>query len=219
MAEKPDKPAPAPAPAAEAAAPAEGGAKGGGIAGFLPLIVALVLGPAISFAVAQFVLLPKFKAEVAAAVAQQNPGEGGEPGHEPAAAKKPEPTKPAAHGDAKKPAGGHGDKKGDPKAVATEGPNAYKFDNVVVNLAGTMGTRYLKASFLVSGKNNLNELFEARKPELYDVTLNLLGSLTLADLEEVGSRNLIRARLMNAYNEALGGRIVEQIYFSDFIVQ
>lgn len=221
MAEKPDKPAPAPA---ADAAPAEGAAKGGGIAGFLPLIVALVLGPAISFAVAQFVLLPKFKAEVAAAVAQQNPGEGGEPGKEPAAsghgeAKKPEPAKPAAHGEAKKPAGGHGEKKGEGKGVATEGPNAYKFDSVVVNLSGTMGTRYLKASFLVTGKNNLNELFESRKPELYDVTLNLLGSLTLADLEEVGSRNLIRARLMNAYNEALGGRIVEQIYFSDFIVQ
>lgn len=217
MAKEPEKPAPAP----EAAAPAEGAAapaKGGGIMGFVPLILALVLAPAISWALAQYVLFPKLKAQLAAA-----PAAGGEHGAAPAdehvAPAKAEPAKkpePKAHGEAKKPEkGGHGEA----KAVATEGPGAYRFDSVVVNLAGTMGTRYLKASFLVTGKDTLNERFEELKPQLLDVTLNTLGSLTLADLEEVGSRNLIRARLVSAYNEILGARIVEQIFFSDFVVQ
>lgn len=224
MAEKPEKAAPAP----EAAASADGAApaKGGGIMGFLPLILALVLAPAISWAMAMFVLLPMIQKKVAASLPA--PTEGGEHaaaspggdahGAKPAETKKPE--KPA-HGEAKKPekaAGGHGAKPGE-AAAATEGPNSYKFDSVVVNLAGTMGTRYLKASFLVLGKDVLNESFEARKPELLDATLNTLSSLTLADLEEPGARNLIRARLVNAYNELLGARVVEQIYFSDFVVQ
>ncbi|MBK8477738.1 MAG: flagellar basal body-associated FliL family protein [Opitutaceae bacterium] len=82
-----------------------------------------------------------------------------------------------------------------------------------------MGTRYLKTSFLLTGKSNLRELFEERQPQLLDATLNTLGSLSLADLEEIGSRNLIRARLISAYNEVLGVRVVEQIFFSDFVVQ
>jgi flagellar FliL protein len=110
-------------------------------------------------------------------------------------------------------------KKGEGAGAAGEGPGSFKFDNVVVNLSGTMGTRYLKTSFLITGKENLRELFEERQPQLLDATLNTLGSLTLSDLEEVGSRNLIRARLIAAYNEVLSVRVVEQIYFSDFVVQ
>jgi hypothetical protein len=65
--------------------------------------------------------------------------------------------------------------------------NTYAFENIVVNLAGTMGTRYLKASFLVTGADpTLRGQFEANKPRMLDVTLNVLSSLTLSDLEEAG---------------------------------
>ena len=48
---------------------------------------------------------------------------------------------------------------------------------------------------------------------------SLLSSLTLADLEEVGAKNLIRERLVASYNQALGRKVAEQVYFSDFVVQ
>jgi len=211
-AEKTEKPEAAAAPAAASAAPeASSAPKGGGTAGFLPLIIALVLAPVISWVVAEFVLLPRFKSQLLAAAGGEQQaavspaGEHGESESKPAA-KKPE---------AKKAEG----KKGEHAAATAGGPGSYQFDNIVVNLSGTMGTRYLKTSFLITGKENLNELFEKRHPELLDATLNTLGSLTLADLEEVGSRNLIRARLISAYNEVIGVRVVEQIYFSEFVVQ
>ena len=209
-AEKSEKPEAAAAPAPEAATP-----KGGGIAGFIPLIIALVLAPVISWVVAEFVLLPRMKQQLAAVVPTAPAGE-----HAPAAAAASashgEAAKPEAKSEGKKPEAkkaGHG---GGGEAASAEG---YKFENVVVNLSGTMGTRYLKTSFLVTGRENLRGLFEERQPQLLDATLNTLGSLTLADLEEVGSRNLIRARLIAAYNEVLGVRAVEQIYFSEFVVQ
>ena len=203
-AEKSEKPeAPAAAPATDAAAP-----KGGGIAGFIPLIIALVLAPVISWVVAEFVLLPRMKQQLAAAIPAAPAGEHGAaaPAAAGTAVAKPEAKKP----EAKKAGHGGGE------AASAEG---YKFENVVVNLSGTMGTRYLKTSFLVTGRENLRGLFEERQPQLLDATLNTLGSLTLADLEEVGSRNLIRARLIAAYNEVLGVRAVEQIFFSEFVVQ
>ncbi len=210
MSEKSDKPD---AAAAGGAAPEAAAPKGGGAAAFIPLIVALVVAPVLSWAVAEFVLVPRMKAQLVAAVGAEG---GGAASHGAVAGGDTHASAAPAH-EAKKPKkeGGHGGG----EAAAEDGPGSYRFESVVVNLAGTMQTRYLKTSFLVTGKGNLNELFEGRKPQLLDATLNTLGSLTLAELEEVGSRNLIRARLIAAYNEILGVRVVEQIYFSDFVVQ
>ncbi|GEM_PF-147800 len=213
--EKPEAAAPAAAPAAAEAAPAP---KGGGVAGFLPLIIALVLAPVLSVVVFKFFLLPDMKKQLLASVGGEHAAAAPEAGEshatEPKAeAKKAEGKKP----EAKKAEGKKAEHGG--AGASAEGPGSYQFDNIVVNLSGTMGTRYLKTAFLITGKENLRELFETRHPELLDATLNTLGSLTLADLEEVGSRNLIRARLIAAYNEVIGVRVVEQIYFSEFVVQ
>jgi flagellar protein FliL len=184
------------APAGDAAAPA---AKP--LAALIPVIAVVVLAPVLSFAVGQFVLIPQLKKQVAAMPA----GEEGAPAEAHA--------EPAAHG-----GHGGGDKKGE---AAAAGPgNSYDMENIVVNLAGTMGTRYLKTSFLVTGSDkNLRATFESNKPKLVDITLNVLSSLSLADLEEAGAKNLIREKLMLSYNQALGRRVVEQIYFADFVVQ
>jgi flagellar FliL protein len=206
MAAKPEAP-----PAAAAAAPADAAAapkKSGGMMGTLiPVVVVIVLAPAISWAVAQFVIVPQLRKGLAAPAAEGEhaaPAEG-----EHAAA-------PAEHAPAKAEKGGHG-KKGEAAAGAG---NTYAFENIVVNLAGTMGTRYLKASFLVTGADpTLRGQFEANKPRMLDVTLNVLSSLTLSDLEEAGAKNIIREKLGAAYNQALGRKVAEQIYFSDFVVQ
>lgn len=200
---------------AHGAAPAAGG---GGMKAMMPAIIGIVLAPVITFAVANFVLLPKFKASVAAAVAG---GEGGEA----AAGEHGGEKKAEGHGEKKaeakpeKKAEGHGEKKGEKKGEGGGG-EGYKFDNIVVNLSGTMGTRYLKATFLITGsKADLVEQFTEAKPQLTDVTLAVLSSLTLADLEESGSKNIIRERLIAAYNQALGSKVAENLYFSEFVVQ
>jgi len=203
-------PAPAPAPAAGADAPAQPSK----IAALLPIILVVVLAPVASWGVAQFVILPQFEKKLAAAVAKEG-GEGGEHG---AAAAEHGEAAPAEHGkEAKKEEGGHG-KKGEGGGGGAA--NNYEFTNNVVNLAGTMGTRYLKTSFIVTGKDaGLREYFNRDKAKMVDVTLNVLSSLSLADLEEAGAKNIIREKLVNAYNQAIGKKVAEQVYFSDFVVQ
>lgn len=201
--------APAAAGAKDAAAPAAAPAAAGpkGIAAFIPLVAVVILAPALSWAVGQFVLLPQLKKELAVPLDPK--------------------TVAAAHAGAETPAaeeaGGEGKdgkegkgKKGEPGAA----PNSYEFTNVVVNLAGTMGTRYLKTTFQVQGSDKgLRGTFEGKKAQLLDVTLNVLSALSLSDLEEAGAKNLIREKLIAAYNQALGKKVVEQVYFSDFVVQ
>ena len=192
--------------AAPEAAPSAAPAKKGGIGAWIPVIVALVLAPVATWGTVEFVLLPRLQKKIAAA------GPAGEHG----AAQDGPAAEAPAHGS--KPGKDGKEAKGKEAGGAA---GTYEFQNVVVNLAGTMGTRYLKTSFLVTGAPNttIRGAFEAAKPRLTDVTLNVLSSLTLADLEEPGAKNVIREKLVMAYNQALGKRVADQVYFSDFVVQ
>ncbi len=200
MATKPEAAAPAPAPQAAAQAPSAE-ARPSAIKSLMPVILVVVLAPVVSWAVAQFVILPQFEKKLSKIVATAPAAEAGAAA-EPAAATE---------------GGGesHEGKKG-----AAGAANSYEFANVVVNLSGTMGTRYLKTTFKVVGKDNtLRATFESNKDKLLDVTLNVLSSLSLADLEEVGAKNIIREKLINSYNQALGKKTADQVYFTDFVVQ
>ena len=200
----------APSSAAPAAAPAGGtppsaaatpaaaaAAQTGGFKAWLPTLATILLAPACTWAVGQFVLIPQLQKKLTAApVTEQASAE-------------------TAHGE-----GGHGGHGGKEGKEGKDGSPNYEFQNVVVNLAGTMGTRYLKTTFLVTGAEaNIKSVFETNKPRLTDVTLNVLSSLSLSDLEEPGAKNVLREKLVAAYNQALGRKVAEQVYFSDFVVQ
>jgi flagellar protein FliL len=179
------------APAA-AGAPAGPAPARGALSAWLPVIAAILLSPVATWATVEYVLLPQMQKKLAAPL--------------PADAEKSAAATEAEGGK------GHSGKAG-----ASPG---YEFSSVVVNLSGTMGTRYLKTTFLVTGPDaDIKGVFEAAKPRLTDITLNVLSSLTLADLEEPGSKNVIRERLVTAYNQALGRKVAEQVYFSDFVIQ
>jgi flagellar FliL protein len=169
------------APAAAPAAPVGGT----DLKSWLVALAVIVIAPAVSWATAQYVMLPHLRKELS------------EPAPAPEAGESPRP-------------------KGEGKDAA---PPSFEFSNMVVNLAGTMGTRYLKTSFVVTGADGLKGAFDQNKARLTDVTLNVLSSLTLADLEEPGSKNVLREKLVAAYNETLGRKVADQVYFSDFVVQ
>jgi flagellar FliL protein len=148
--------------------------------------------PVISFALTQYVLIPHIKAGTVEEQAKSSPADSK-----------------ATPGDAKP------DGKKDAKPMFS-----YEFDNIVVNLSGAMGTRYLKASFSVFSSNqDLQKIITENKSHLLDVALNVLSSKSMADLEAPGSKTLVRNDLISNFNQALSSEVVEQIYFSEFVVQ
>lgn len=198
---EPEKPVEGAAAAAPAKAPSP----------WIPIIAVCVLMPAISFATTQYLLLPKIRGAVleqkAIVHAAKPEGKG--------QAKK-------GHGEAAK--GGHG-KEEHGKGEGAEGSGAggafsYDFENIVVNLSGAMGTRYLKTSFTTLSDNpELKTLIDENKKQLLDVALSVLSTRTMADLEQPGSKNVVRNDLMANFNQALKSDLVSQIYFSEFVVQ
>jgi flagellar FliL protein len=183
----------------------------------IPLAIVLVAMPAISFAMVKFVLVPQIQkaATGGAPAAAGAHGAGAAPSAEPAKdAKKDE------HG------GGHGkddkakDGKDGKKAARSKDGWEYSFPNVVSNLTGSMGTRYLRCSFtVVSDDEHISEMMEENKTKLKDVALRIFAARSQSDLESVSARNVIRTEIAATFNKALETAAVKEVLFTDFIVQ
>lgn len=210
--------------AAAAAAPAAAAA-GGGIKAWLPLIANLVLMPALAYATMTFVILPKLKPDTAHAEDAEAGGEAEKDSHGAAAKDK-------GHGESKPDAKAHGEPAKKEHGAAKSGAHGKSggaskgkvtvplSKNVLVNVAGTMGTRYLLVNVqLVGTKEELRTKVEDHDAELRDAAANALSAKTIADLERPGSRNMIRAELIGIFNEILGDKSVVEIYFPDFAIQ
>ncbi len=205
----------------EAAKPATGGeapaaapaASGGGAKAWIPLVATIVAMPLLAYATTNFLLLPKLKQSLGAGPAETTEAAAAKPaeshGSEPAA-------KASAHG------GGEAAKA---EGKAKEGaPAKNKFqaqlNKVIVNVAGTMGTRFLVVNLTcVSRVDSFESDFKENEPEIRHVTINCLSSKAITDLEKPGAKNVIRSELISLYNSVLGNGVIQEIYFTDFAIQ
>lgn len=123
---------------------------------------------------------------------------------------------PAAHGEAAKGEATGGSKEGGGKQKYPAPLSA----KVIVNVAGTMGTRFLLANLTLVGTNEkLKELVEKNDAELRDAAASALSVKTISDLEKPGARNLIRTELTSVFNNILGEGAVTDIYLVEFAIQ
>ena len=97
------------------------------------------------------------------------------------------PAAPAAKDAHGAPAGEKSGKEAGPKQ--TKGGWEYGFPNVVSNLTGSLGTKYVKVSFTVlSDDKNIGDIVEENKSKLKDAAIRVLGSRSLADMESSGAK-------------------------------
>jgi len=181
------RPEPAARPEEAAASAAEPAAApvaaAGGLKAWLPLLVTVLLMPALAFAMTRFVLVPQIQKGIG-----MTPAKG---------------ETPAASG---KEGGG----------VRESVP----LNKLLVNVAGTMGARYLQVSLSVVGNDpDFKAKMQAHDPQLRDLACGALATKTLADLEKPGARNVIRSELISGFNNILGGSTVQEIYLTEFAIQ
>ena len=105
-----------------------------------------------------------------------------------------------------------------------ETPGAKKesvaMNKLLVNVAGTMGARYLLVSLSVVGSGpDFKNQMESHDAQLRDMAQGALRTKTLADLEKPAAQNLIRNELISGFNNILGDGSVEEIYFPEFAIQ
>lgn len=181
------------APGDKGAAAAAAG--GGGAGAWMPVIAVVVLVPVLSYAMAMFVIAPQMEKRLASVAA----------------------TAGAAGGQGATSSTGAAGKEGEPKGDATF---PYEFKDIVSNLSGSMRSRYIKVTFTAySAKPDFTTIVDSNKAKLLDATIGVLARLSLADLEDAGAKNKVRNEIVYAMESVLRERVVEEIYFSEFVVQ
>jgi flagellar basal body-associated protein FliL len=134
-----------------------------------------------------------------------------------------EPEKPAAS-ESK----GHGEKSEGKKGKSSEGegggeagePNIYIVKDLILNPAGTNGTRFLLTTvgFEVSNAEAKQEL-EAKDVQVRDALNTVLSAKTLSTLSVPEKRDSLREEISEKVGKLLHSGELTSVYFSKFIIQ
>ncbi|MBL4850126.1 MAG: flagellar basal body-associated FliL family protein [Planctomycetes bacterium] len=105
-------------------------------------------------------------------------------------------------------------------------PVVHDLGQMIVNLAGSRGQRYLKikASVELSGEDPSEgaDRLKAEDPAIRDALIQRLSTKTLKDLEAVGAKDALRLEFIDVLNnQALRGTPAraDRIFFTEFLIQ
>lgn len=105
-------------------------------------------------------------------------------------------------------------------AISVPDAPVHLIDNLVLNPAGSGGTRFLLASVgLQTTSAAANDVVSKREVEARDVVLAVLGSKHVEDLAEIANREKLKVELKSALDSLFGPGVVRRIYFPQFVIQ
>ena len=117
-------------------------------------------------------------------------------------------------------AAGHGSGAGGTAAGASGPKGKAQIGKIIVNVAGSLGSRMLLASFtLVGNSPDLKARVEEDSDQLRDLASGVLATKNISELEKPEARNIIRAELISQFNAVLGSGAVKEIFFTEFAIQ
>jgi len=110
--------------------------------------------------------------------------------------------------------------------VGAPDPVVAELGNLIVNLAGSRGQRYLKVNVSVELRGDAPsrgaERLKAQEPSVRDALIQRLSTKTLELLEAKGAKDDLRLELLDVLN---GGVLrgtesrAERVYFTEFLIQ
>ncbi len=190
--------------AEETAAPK---AKSGGMVPLLltSLIVAVVLS-GVGFALAYFVVPARMAAANATADAAPASATNAASASVGGAAPTPEKEKTARSADELQADGG--------KPISK-----FTIEEVTVNIADTRGNRFVRAGVYFEAEPPVLEELEANRARMIDTLGQVLSTKTLDELTSPNIRGVLREELLGIINPTLKAGRVDNLYFTDLLVQ
>ncbi len=96
----------------------------------------------------------------------------------------------------------------------------YAIKDIVVNPAGTGGSRFLSVSFgFELNSPGLEEEFAAKEPVVRDALITILSSKTVAQLTDAKQKEIVRYQIRKRVSKLMGTEELIGVYFTDFVLQ
>jgi flagellar FliL protein len=107
-----------------------------------------------------------------------------------------------------------------PKAQEPRSAVTHSLDNLVLNPAGSGGTRFLMVTAAFELKDaGAEQLMKDHEAEVRDRILALLGKKTVEELTEPGEREPIKKQVLDAVIPIFPKGAVLKVFFPQFVVQ
>ncbi len=107
------------------------------------------------------------------------------------------------------------------KGEKNERGQIHLIEDILVNPAGTNGTRYLSTSIglEMSDFGEETDRFGKLTPVIRDIFIAILSSRTLGELSSIEGKEKLRDEILVQVNEAIRPDSVYRVYFVDYVLQ
>lgn len=108
------------------------------------------------------------------------------------------------------------------KSEAKGGGNSvvYAIKDIVVNPAGTAGSRFLSVSFGFELQSQAEATeFESHEPLVRDVLITILSSKTMAELTDAKEKEIMRVQIKKRLQQLLNSDEPSAVFYTDFVLQ
>ena len=96
----------------------------------------------------------------------------------------------------------------------------YSMENIVINPAGTGGSRFLSVSFGFEIESmELQEEFTHREPVIRDALITILSSKTVAELTDAKQKEIVRYQIKKRLSKLMHTKDLTGVYYTDFVLQ
>lgn len=96
----------------------------------------------------------------------------------------------------------------------------FEVEDIIVNPAGTGGTRFLSASVGFELEyEDMMPLFKARQPQIRDALITILGSKNIEQLTDMRQKEIARLQIKRRVEQLLETDELTAVYFTDFVIQ
>ena len=159
-----------------------------------PALTVIILLPAISFVLSEFVLFPRLQNRFEQAVGQIN---------------MPEVTSPS-------------NPKTEHQENITGEKTTYEIKDIMSNIGSESAgqVRYARISFVLEGQgDSFPELMKQNEARFIDATLDVFSALSLEDLNNPNVKHIVKDQLLQRFEEAIGSKRIENLFFSQFVIK
>ncbi len=113
-----------------------------------------------------------------------------------------------------------GDKEGEHGGAKGEKGPIFKIDNLIVNPAGSQGSRFLMVSVAVETPDaKMEETLRHREAQIRDLVISLLEKQTMETLSSEGIRDELKAQLGDTISALVGTKKKLKVFLPQFVIQ